>query len=134
MTDAGPLNGPFQIHEGPFSSYFQVLDSSGDEIDVYGANSVLTETPWIGPTFLGAELYSCQTATCVIDFVSPDVNPAHLTTPPFYGINLSGPVHLQTTVTAVPETGTLGLLSFGLMGIALWQWKQAGPRTRLIET
>jgi hypothetical protein len=81
-------------------------------------NATFTETPWIGPTFYAAELYSCQTAICVDAFVPPQYN----TGPgPYYGIFLGGTV--QYTATAVPEEGTLGLLSSCLMGLALWQWK-----------
>ena len=80
-----------------------------------------TDTPWIAPSFGEAYLWGCRTSLCITDFVPPDRNTRESA---YFGLFIVGP-H-QVTVTAVPEEGTLGLLSFGLVGFALWQWKQRG--------
>ncbi len=67
----GPLGENWTIVEGPFNSpyYIPLFDQSGNEIDLDMPNATLTTTPWIAPSFYAAELYGCQTANCVTDFV-----------------------------------------------------------------
>jgi hypothetical protein len=126
ITASGPLGDQWRTVQGLFYSpyYFPMADQYGNEIDLDMPNLTFSETPWIGPTFFGAELYACQTAACVDAFVDPIYSDRQ---PPYYGIYLGGTVQYTTErLDAVPEEGTLGLLSLCLMGIALWQWKQRG--------
>jgi hypothetical protein len=114
VTSFGPLS-PFEMFEGPLTNFVFYLPfgNTGDEIDVV-TSPIVTDTPWIAPIFSSPNLYACGTPSCFTDFSPPDGNTIAL------------PFSFQVTVTAVPEEGTLGLLSFGLVGLALWQWKQRG--------
>jgi hypothetical protein len=121
VTSSGPLS-PFGMYEGNLGNFpfYLPFGNTGDEIDL-GVN-LYTVTPWVAPSFGGASLYGCRTTSCITDFVPPDQNTGASA---YYYPNIRGAA-AQVTVTAVPEEGALGLLSFCLMGLALWQWKQRG--------
>jgi hypothetical protein len=66
------------------------------------------------PSISGADLYSCQTSTCLTDFAPAPFQGHGL---PQNGIFLFGPV--EFTVTAIPEPATLTLLFSGLLLLGL---------------
>jgi hypothetical protein len=109
------------MFEGNLGDYYYLpMGNTGDEIDL--GLLPWSVTPWVAPSFGGPSLYACRTTSCITDFVPPDQNTGASA---YYYPNIQGAA-FQVTVTAVPEAGTLGLLSFGLVGLALWQWKQRG--------
>jgi hypothetical protein len=124
LSSSGPL-APFTILSvSPYDYWFGLFNSGGDEIDVeaIGLNhlSLVTDTPQIPPTFLGADLYACRTQLCSTDFTSY---------PPGAAVFLGGSAHITATAVSdpVPEPSSgllLALAGLGLLWLAGWRARQ----------
>jgi hypothetical protein len=114
FTYSGFIGNPGTQNYMPFGS------PGVAEIDLHLLTNLLPYS--FVPSFGNAELYSCLNQTCITDFVPPSQNNG---APAYFGVFLAGTS--QVRVAYVPEGGTtLTTLALGLVGLALWQWKQRG--------
>jgi hypothetical protein len=108
MDSSGTLGASFQLPSGSgyFSQYIELFDSSGDEIDIVPFGGAVGPVP-----SFAANLYGCQTSTCVEDFGDyPLLNPPELG---IYKELISDP-----TISYVPEPSSFALLVMvGLLAI-----------------
>ena len=123
VNSLGPL-GVFTYSGGigfvGTQNYMPFVSPGVAEIDLHLLTN-LVPYPFV-PSFGNAELYSCLNQTCITDFVPPSQNNGAAE---YFGVFLAGTS--QVTVAYVPEGGsTLTMLVLGLVGLALWQWKQRG--------
>ena len=95
-------------------NHFIPLGNADFEIDIHLAEN-LVPAP-VTPSLLDfADLYSCETATCITDFAPSGFQGS---TPPIFGLhNPSGPV--VSSVAMIPEPATSGLLLCGLFALGL---------------
>ena len=121
LTSSGPL-APFDRIGASNGDYFGFFNSSNDEIDVNGPFGDRQFAPAPFPNLIDADLYGCQTNTCLTDFGLPG-----FTQIPAPGIFREGT--LQYTASAVPEEGTWSYLLVGI-GLCLL----GGKRLILADT
>lgn len=95
-------------------NHFVPLGDADFEIDIHMAENMVPAP--VAPSLLDfADLYSCETATCITDFAPAGFQGS---TPPIFGLhNPSGPV--VSSVAMIPEPSTSDLLLFGLFALGL---------------
>lgn len=105
---------------------YMPFSSGGTEIDLNACGNILANP--VAPLFQSTVLYSCGTASCVTDFTSETGDST-------IGIFLTGTV--QTTVTAVPEGGSMLsylLISLAPIGLAMHLIKRNSARTSTVPS
>lgn len=134
-TSSGPLNlslgfdGLVNTQPGPGNSdtnYLPFLSQSGgtDEIDVW-VNENEQPAPFV-PQMAGADMFSCNSATCVPDFCPSSFS--CVDGGPNDGIFLNGSVTSETRLIATPEPSEPGLLALGALLLALTALYRSGRR------
>lgn len=95
-------------------NHFIALGDADFEVDIHLAENIVPAP--VAPSLLDfADLYSCETATCITDFAPSEFQTA---TPPISGLHSpSGPV--VSSVAMIPEPSTSGLLLCGLFALGL---------------
>lgn len=97
-------------------NYLALSDAADDEVDIIVDQNSTASLPTAAPTF-GAILWSCYSATCLVD-----LDPFY-TGPPPQGqgdaLGIISPVTGDFNVTTVPEPSGLPLLGFGLLALGM---------------
>ncbi len=108
----GSSAGPILVSNA--DNNFIALGDADFEVDLHLAENFVPAP--VAPSLLDfADLYSCETATCITDFAPAEFQGS---TPPIFGLqNPSGPV--VSSVAMIPEPATSGLLLCGLFALGL---------------
>lgn len=110
FTESVP--GPIFVSNA--DNHFIGLGDADFEVDIHMAENIVPAP--VAPSLLDfADLFSCETATCITDFAPSEFQGSP---PPIFGLRSpSGPV--VSSVAMIPEPATSGLLLCGLFVLGL---------------